>query len=676
MSSSALLPSITGILVSLVLCAIGPSVAMRIFAKVRRTEKLIKLVWLAFAAMAAGATFWSVNLLLIISTDLPVHMGRSELYALSLGFAIVSTFLGFWISASTKRSVLIEVGGAVTGLAVFGTLLLSIYSISPTLLAKVPSGSLTASLVLACAFGALATNRIARPVSRFCKYGGGASLIVTIVLCYLCIVMGLSAHTFESVNAPQMVQMAGVVSVAALLIFAAAAAYFIDLRHLRETNVQVQAVALKDPLTGLINQQGFEQRLTTTVTQLLDDTASIAVVVIEISQVKEINGAHGLAAGDAVLHTVAERLTQSLGADEYLGKFTGNRFLAVKYPIYHKSEARKFCDKIRADVEKPIDWNSNKLSVGCSAGIALFPSHGVQSTQLIEHADLAVLRAKEMPDQPITIYNPQIDDQKRSKHLLSIDLRRAVHNGELELHYQRQNRVDTQELVGFETLMRWKHPEQGLISPGIFIPIAEESQLIVELGTWALREACKEAATWDKPYTVAVNVATRQLDGEAFPKLVAGVLKETGLDPTRLEIEITESGIIQDQNKALLTIKRLKELGCKIAMDDFGTGYSSLSTLQSFPFDKIKIDREFVKDIDGSEETSAILRASIAIANSMNIPVLAEGAETDEHMEVLKSCNCDYVQGFYFGKPLPQDELQAIVRNSESLNANGVDKAA
>lgn len=676
MSNAALLPTFSGALLSLVLCVVGPMVAMRIFAKVRRTESVIKTIWLAFASMAAGVTFWSVNFLLMISADLPVHLGRSEQYVFSLGFAITLTFLGLWLASLTTRSILIEVGGAVVGASVTGTLLILIYAMSPIQFSQIPSSSVLTSLVLSCFFGAIATNRIARPISRFCKYGGGLSLISTIVFCYICIVIGMGANAIEGIESPQTAQMLGVLSVAGILIFASAAAHFIDLRHLRETSVQVQAVALKDPMTGLINQQGFEQRLTSTVSHLHDDTASIAVVVIEIGQVKEINGAHGLAAGDAVLSTVAKRLSKSLGPDEFLGKFTGNRFLAVKFPIYSKGEATSFCDKIRSDVEQPIDWNENKLSVGCSAGIALFPHHGVGSTELIEHADLAVLRAKELPDEPITIYNPQIDDQKRCRHLLAMDLRQAAKKGQLELHYQRQNRVDGQELVGFETLMRWSHPEQGPISPGVFIPLAEESQLIVELGEWALKEACKEAATWDTPYTVAVNVATRQLDGEAFPRLVEETLTETGLDAARLEIEITESGIIQDQNKALITIQKLKALGCKIAMDDFGTGYSSLSTLQAFPFDKIKVDREFVKNLNGSDETSAILRASIAIAKSMDIPVLAEGAETEMHMEILKSCQCDYVQGFYFGKPLSCEELRALVCTSDRLNPQEFNKAA
>ncbi|MBX2835562.1 MAG: EAL domain-containing protein [Gammaproteobacteria bacterium] len=659
---------------SLALCVVGPLIAMRVFAKVRRSEKLTKAAWLAFASLAAGATFWSVNFLLLISANIPVHLGKAEYFAFALGFSIIGTFIGLSISAFTERSFLIEVGGSFVGLIVLGTQLLIIWAISPELFTAISFTHLAAAMVVSVLFGAMATNRIARPVTRFCKYGGGFALICSIVLCYLCIVLGISTEVAQPTDTPSFTQMLGVVSVASLLIFAAAAAYFIDARNLRDASYQMQEVSQKDPLTGLVNHQGFEQLLTTTVTQLHDDTASIAVAVIEISQIKEINAAHGIAAGDAVLNTVASRLSQALGENEFLGKFTGNRFLAIKFPIFHKSEAQKFCDRIQREIAQPISWNENDLNVGFSAGIALFPHHGKLSRQLIEHADLAALRARELSDKKVTIYNPQIDDQKKSRNMMAIDLRAAISKGELELNYQRQNDVSTGDLVGFESLMRWRHPEQGMVSPGIFIPIAEESSLIVELGEWALRTACAEAASWDQPLSVAVNVAARQLEGTEFPKLVEQVLDETGLDPTRLELEITESGIIHDQEQALHTLKLLKELGCKVAMDDFGTGHSSLSTLQAFPFDKLKVDREFIKDIELNDESTVILRATIAIADSMDLKVLAEGAETAEHIDVLKRCGCNLVQGFYFGKPLTTTDLKTAL-NDTAVEGN-TNKAA
>jgi EAL domain-containing protein (putative c-di-GMP-specific phosphodiesterase class I) len=262
-----------------------------------------------------------------------------------------------------------------------------------------------------------------------------------------------------------------------------------------------------------------------------------------------------------------------------------------------------------------------------------------------------------------------MDQRAREKSLLARDLAFAQDKGELEVYYQLQNDTGSREIIGVEALLRWHHPVNGMVSPGVFIPIAEENGMILKLGDWVLETACAEAVGWAKPINVAVNVAAAQLEESGFVERVRDVLVKTGLPPSRLELEITESGIIADMGATVQVIRRLKLLGVKIAMDDYGTGYSSLSTLQSFPFDKIKIDREFVSAVDQSRQSAAIVQATIIMAESLDIPVLAEGVETEAQLNALRALGCNQVQGFLFGKPMPMAKLKALLENDEATIA-------
>jgi EAL domain-containing protein (putative c-di-GMP-specific phosphodiesterase class I) len=267
-----------------------------------------------------------------------------------------------------------------------------------------------------------------------------------------------------------------------------------------------------------------------------------------------------------------------------------------------------------------------------------------------------------------------MDEAARERSALAVEMRQAIRKGQFELYYQQQNDTVSREVVGFEVLLRWRHPTRGMISPVEFVPIAEKTGFIVELGEWVLRSACAEAASWKRPLHIAVNVAPPQLADPKLVERVHAVLIETGLPASRLEIEITESSIIGDQQLALHAIRRLKGLGVKIAMDDYGTGYSSLSTLQTFPFDKIKIDRAFVSGVATSRQSAAIVRSTLILAASLDIPVLAEGVELEEHMDFLRREGCAQVQGFLFGKPLPRSGIEAIV-NGENAPISETPKA-
>ena len=328
-----------------------------------------------------------------------------------------------------------------------------------------------------------------------------------------------------------------------------------------------------------------------------------------------------------------------------------------------------FAERLRAQIMEPVVHDGASLLVGASVGIATTFEDGLDVEQLIYKADVAMYRAKGLSDSKICRFNVEMDQQSRDRLQLVSDLRQALARDEFHLVYQVQNDLRTLEPVGFEVLLRWDHPERGRVSPAEFIPIAEETGLIRDIGLWVLRTACLEAAQWTQPLSIAVNVAPQQLVQPSFIEHVSDILFESGLQPERLELEVTEASIIDDQVNTLKVMHRLKAMGIRIAMDDFGTGYSSLATLQAFPFDKIKIDRNFVQDVHENEQSAAIVRSTLLLGAALKIPVLAEGVEVKEELSFLQDENCTSVQGFYFGKPMPLKDVH-LISNAEPNDDN------
>jgi predicted signal transduction protein with EAL and GGDEF domain len=361
-----------------------------------------------------------------------------------------------------------------------------------------------------------------------------------------------------------------------------------------------------------------------------------------------------------------------IGPDELLCRTGSDEFVGVKVKLRSRIEAADFAARMREAVVEDLEWEGYKLSVGSSLGVACMPEDGTAPEELLTKADLAMYRAKRRGTGCPVFYDAALDEPNRAKSQISIEMRHAIENNQFELCYQRQNRISDNRLVGFEVLLRWNHPEWGYISPEVFIPIAEREGFITEIGEWVIRRACREAAAWTNPMKIAVNVAARQLAGDDLPAIVRSALEDSGLDAARLEIEITESGIISDYDKALRIVRELKSLGVSIAMDDYGTGYSSLSTLQSFPFDKIKIDKAFIKDVVHNPQSAEIVRSTVLLGRNLNIDVLAEGVETREQLEFLRSIGCGHAQGFYYGKPISSENFSTEApRNVVSLRRGG-----
>jgi diguanylate cyclase (GGDEF)-like protein len=423
-------------------------------------------------------------------------------------------------------------------------------------------------------------------------------------------------------------------------------------------------MSLNDALTGLPNRIQFGEYLDRELERAQANDRTIAVLGIDLDRFKEINDLHGHAAGDRALKVVGERLAELLEPGEFAARIGGDEFAAIKR-YAGLDDLHGFIARIESALAAPVRIGAVEAATGGSIGVALFPQDGEQASVLASNADLAMYRAKSEAGRIVCFYEKQMDETARQRKALTADLRRAIERAELELHYQVQHALATGGISGYEVLLRWRHRELGMVSPAQFIPIAEESGAIVEIGDWVLRSACREAQSWPQPYRIAVNVSAVQLAHGDFAETVRCILVETGLSPSRLELELTETAIIADEARALHLLRRIRALGVSISIDDFGAGYSSLLTLRTFPFDKIKLDRSFTQDIEHDPQAMAIVRAVLALGKSLSIPVLAEGVETSEQLAILRTEGCDEAQGYYLGRPGPMPVLPDAAATQE-----------
>jgi predicted signal transduction protein with EAL and GGDEF domain len=373
---------------------------------------------------------------------------------------------------------------------------------------------------------------------------------------------------------------------------------------------------------------------------------------------------HGHLVGDALLREVAQRL-QGVAGDSFLARVGGDEFIVIAAAGRHPA-VRDLAQRLQQSVADDIEVAGRLLRIGLSIGIAVCPADGTDATTLLANADVALYRAKADGRGSICFFEAEMASQLRDRRELQHDLHLAVANGELRLDYQPLARIGG-DIVGFEALVRWDHPVRGLVPPGIFIPLSEESGSIIAIGEWILRAACREAAAWPKPLQIAVNISPVQFRREDIVQLVHTALLESGLAPGRLELEITESVLIDDFSRAVSILRRLKSLGVRVALDDFGTGYSSMSYLQAFPFDKIKIDRSFVSNLEQSAQSKVIVRGVIGLARGLGLPVVAEGVETRPQFELLARYGCDIAQGYLIGRPSSIDDYADAVGRSWML---------
>jgi diguanylate cyclase (GGDEF)-like protein len=433
-----------------------------------------------------------------------------------------------------------------------------------------------------------------------------------------------------------------------------------DITEQRRSEVKIEYMAHHDALTDLANRVLLNQRLEHALGQSIRPEQMVAVHHLDLDQFKAVNDTFGHPAGDKLLKIVAERLRGLVRETDTIARMGGDEFAIVQAPITDPSEATSLAQRFIASMSEPFDIDGHQAAIGASVGIAVGPGDGLRPDKLLRNADLALYRAKGDGRGTFRFFEPAMDLQMQTRRIVELDLRKALPAGEFELYYQPVVNLASNEISGFEALIRWNHPERGVVSPATFIPMAEEIGFIVPIGEWVIRQACATAAQWPGNLHVAVNISAVQFRSPGLMRVIVGALATSGLHPTRLEIEITETVLLHNKEATLAVLHQLRALGIRIAMDDFGTGYSSLTYLQSFPFDKIKIDRSFVKDITESTGSLNIVRAVAALANGLGMMATAEGVETREQLDRIASEGCTEMQGFLFSKPLPAQEIERL----------------
>lgn len=448
-----------------------------------------------------------------------------------------------------------------------------------------------------------------------------------------------------------------------------------DITERRNSEAKINRLAHFDSLTGLPNRNHFSDKLDAAMASMRRD-GPLAIQFIDLDGFKQVNDTLGHQCGDELLSAVSSRIRELMRPSDVVARFGGDEFVVLQTPVGSAAEAERLAQRVVEKLSEPYVIESNQIVIGACVGIALAPRDGAIPDRLLKNADMALYHAKEMGRSTWRFFLPEMDVELQELRTLELDLRKALENDEFELYFQPIIDIRTMRITTCEALVRWRHPKRGLVPPMEFIPVAEQMGLIIEIGAWVLKQACLECLTWPAEVNVAVNLSATQFRRDEISELVPRVLEETGLPATRLELEITETILMENLDAARKTLRRLSDLGIGISLDDFGTGYSSLSYLHSFPLHKVKIDRSFVKNIRRGQRSQTLLRGIANLSADLGLTVVVEGIETDDQLTlVLEEKSVDEVQGFLFSVPIPSQQMAELLiaacgRGDEKLSTN------
>jgi diguanylate cyclase (GGDEF)-like protein len=646
--------------IAVLICGAGSWVTARLMLRALATTGFQRAGWCFLAAVAAAVAIWCTHFVAMLGFEPGVPIAFDPVLTItSLLIALAGALVGLAVAMSGWTRAAPSVGGAIVGLAIVLMHYTGMIAYRVQGIVTWNHTYLIASVVLAVALSAVAMHVAARRGASTSAVAAVlalaiASLHFTGMTAFQVTAMPL-AGAFSDPSALHALALA-VTGMAFIIASSGLVSYLLDDSVRAESVEHLRTMALNDMLTGLPNRASFNERLDAEIDNARRGQTKLALIGIDLNRFKDINDLRGHHAGDEVLRILARRLQQVTGAGEFVARVGGDEFVALKR-FTERDDLGDFVARLETELFRPIRYDDWEAVTGASLGVAVYPDDATTKSVLINNADLAMYRAKADIAHAVCFYEPAMDELARARRSLAAELRDALAHEQLSVHYQVQTAVPSGKISGYEALLRWQHPRLGAIPPSEFIPLAEENGLILAIGAWVMREACKRAATWEPPYKVAVNVSPVQFAHADLSKLVADVLAETGLAPGRLELELTESALFADRERSLRVLQRIKAMGVHIALDDFGTGYSSLDTLRSFPFDKIKLDRSFVSEADKNRQATAIIRAVLALGKSLGIPVLAEGIETRDQLALLSQEGCDEVQGYLFGRPVPLDRI-------------------
>ncbi|TAJ97761.1 MAG: EAL domain-containing protein [Reyranella sp.] len=644
-------------------CSLGTVVVTQMFEQARTSRAMARMYWIVLTGVAAGATIWCTHFVSMMGYAANAAVRIDPLLTVfSLMIAVAGTSLGLWVAVAGANLRSAAIGGALVGAAAAAMHFLGMagYHIDGLIhwrLEYVAAAPLLSMALAGAAFVVLCGDRVGRarvPLAAGLLVAGILSMHFTAMTAMQVASFAPDESSTSSDGRHALGLATALVGVIAMA--ASIAAALVDRRTRVEAFRHVRRLAMTDALTGLTNRPGFNEALNNRLAAAERAGTKLAVVAIDLDRFKEVNDLYGHKAGDDVLATLARRMSEQLRAEDLIARLGGDEFVAL-VECRSREELLVPLRRLEVALTAQVDLEGFAGSVGASIGVAVYPDDALTVETLSTNADLAMYRAKREGASEPCFYDAGIDEAARRRIELAHDLRMAVQTGTLELHYQPQSKVRTGEVIGYEALLRWKRPTLGSVPPSVFIPVAEEHGLMVTLGEWVLRRACADATRWPRAWKLSVNVSSQQLNKPGLFELCERVLRETGLPAHRLELELTETAIMENRERGLDVLRRIQALGVSVALDDFGTGYSSLEIMRRFRFDKIKLDRFFASELGDSTQALAIVRAVLELGRSMSIPVLAEGIETRKQLDILIREGCEEAQGYLLGRPVPLKSL-------------------
>jgi diguanylate cyclase len=670
---------------SLIVAILASYTALDLAARITASTGMAARLWLLCGAGSMGIGIWSMHFVGMLAFSLPIPMGYDTavtLYSLVIAI-VVSWFALSTVTRSTLSRRRLLVGGVLMGLGISAMHYTGMAAMEMFPPIRYDPVLYTASIVIAigASHAALWIAFNLRRNERWMVYAKGGSAIVMGLAITGMHYTGMAAARF----APDAVCLSGPVAdnswmaftIVAFTIGILCATLLLSLydsrmasasmrlaESLQKANAELQHMALHDGLTGLPNRLLLEDRIDQAITQAQRSRSLCAVLFVDLDQFKGVNDSLGHFVGDELLKIISSRLGSSVRSEDTVSRLGGDEFVILLRNIAGSDDAGRIAAKIVELSSKPARILTHEVEITASVGICVYPFHGRDSRELIVNADAAMYQAKTFGRNNFQYFTEETSSAYRERLRLHSGLRHAIERGEFELHYHPKVDVKEGTIVGMEALVRWRHPEKGLIPPAEFIPAAEETGLILPIGTWVLEEACRQNKAWhDRGLTqlrVAVNISALQFQRNLL-ETVSKALQASRLEPRFLEIEITESVVMQNAAEAVLTLEQLSRMGVHISIDDFGTGYSSLSYLKRFPLQTLKIDRSFIREITQDPDDAAIVSAIIALAHNLRLKVVAEGVETEQQLAFLKKLGGDEYQGFYRTKPLPAGEFEQLL---------------
>lgn len=674
---------------SIVIAIVSSYTAFSLAGRIIGTTGRRSFLWLAGGAFAMGIGIWSMHFIGMLAFSLPVPITYNVgITALSLLIAIsVSGFALYIVSRPSLGTLRLLAGGVLMGLGIASMHYTGMYAMNMSMKIRYDPLLFGTSIVIAIVASMVAlrivfalnrgsdTNRLRNQLLSSIVMGFAITGMHYTGMAAARFPMDMSGVGAEPINSPWL---AGTIGLATFMILSITLILsLVDshlasrtaalVRSLKNANEKLHYMALHDGLTKLPNRTLLEDRVEQAIRHAVGESEGFALIFMDLDRFKRINDYMGHHAGDKLLVRVASILSGNLTPEDTVARIGGDEFVIV---LHSQGDPRKVHDiakRLRDTVSEGVVIDDQPVPVSASFGISIYPHDGTTFRTLLVNADSAMYHGKSKGPNNIEFFSAEMGANANLRIEMENELRSAIANEEFVLHYQPKVTIRTGYIESVEALLRWNHPVRGLLSPHEFIPLAEDTGLIVPLGTWVIRQACRECMEWQKGglprFRVAVNLSTVQFLQHDLADVIMGALAETGLDPDCLELEITESLLMHDPEEAMKTLEWIRSKGVHVAVDDFGTGYSSFAYLKRFPLDKLKIDRSFIVEIDSNPNDAAIVRTIITLGHSLNLRVIAEGVETTDQIAILRDLECDAYQGFYKTKPIPSDQLVELMKD-------------